>query len=1474
MSGVVDAISGVFEDIGDAISSVVDAVGGVIEGIGETISDAVSLVGQKIEAILENPLPTLIQIVGYMNGIPPYVTSSVITAAQGGDLEDVAKSAAISYVSQQALSSTQIGQDISNYTSNLVAGDFTDLMMENFNLPADVAVQVAKAATASLNSSIIGGVNAAISGRSVSEGMTTGFTSGLIYSSTNSYFDTLNKDPNWGFSNAALNLMKGSASTALNTIVSGKGDPVQAVGNYIAFATLKMGETALTKAAKDAYVNLTTDTDAAQEAQGKYTLAKAEVDTKIIAGEKLRTDIIADEEAFNQKIKELTPIKESLDSTLAENAAAIATFNEQKSLFEENKATYNNYAAKMQQDGYIASVDDGGNETYYKLTGGQYGIRDDGEGSYRAFIPDGSIRDDENNAVAGTIYAPTRQSFADAANAAAIKTNAAAATSKTTAEAAQKIYDDNKVLIDSVKTDSEAISAKVVTFNAIKDEVVTPNGTNLAQKLKDASDVYQTKYDAWAKTKSASDSTAENYVKALAATATRDATIDALNSGAVTVTGKDDDGNWTLSNNMTLTTGGKFIQEGEQLFTNAAGIPQKVMDFKSNDGSNVDFSQDAGRLLSETDAANICKRDFGFVPTEAELAKLVGTAYTTSPTDNINVLADEKARSTYFAITGEDPTDEQIKTSVKSGDVLNTAAEMAVNILDLPPDYVSPGASVEHKVSFGQAYSAARAAYGNGSVFEWNGKQYTTENKEEKTGRINKQLADAQARINLMPANELAGEGRGFLGGKPAGVENIYLGKKDNNVYVDTRTFDAMGRVTGGSLTLADDKTATNVRATNIVSQMVATGAQGFGELIQNYASAAALVSGGSMSNAAYNLGKAMETWGKDRDGEDVSKQTANMVRAVEIASKENFFKQGQIVASAALKNPLGMISYFGKEAFQETPSWAIGAVAAAGLLAVGGGVAAAGLAAAGVAASMNGIESFGSGGREAYDILKKAGVPEDLAREKALVNGAIHATVTAPAEFFADKALFKAYLTGITGGVKEYAAKFGSTIATNALSEFVEAVPQNVSTQYITSGKVDMRAATAGAFLEAMIGGGTATMVLGPAAINDAVIVAKDYAGNNVSLREFMDGTRDVNLSTLDSSATIGTSSNGGDVTLGALTAVGTDIGLTNTELENVLPASITGYSSVVYRAADGTELTLGNIDSILKKNTSLDFTTVLDSIYTTSAADYNVVFNPSVLNGTAEFKPATDYETTAKAAGFPSYAVSQQYGGDIALYNNAQNTNLATAAGFPDFASYAQYDGNISAYNTAQTNATNLATAKAAGFPDYASYTQFNGDVNAYTKVNEDAANIRRATDAGFPDYATLLQYNGNISDYTTAKTAETNKLIATTAGFPDFNTYTQYGGDKKAYDTALTDNANTKKATDAGFPDYAAYTQYSGDIKAYNTAQTNAANLQTATTAGFPDFASYTKYNGDINAYNTAQTEATNLATAKAAGFPDYA
>jgi hypothetical protein len=501
-----------------------------------------------VNAILRDPLPVVAQVVGASFGVPPYVTAAVITGARGGNIGDIAKSAAMSYASSELMTGTQIGADIKNYAVNMPSGDITDWAMQSFNLSPDQAVMVAKASSAALNSSVVGGISAALTGKSVAEGVGSGFTSGLIYSSTDSYFNSVNKDPNWGFSPTALNVMKGATSTALNSLVSGKGDPAQVVGNYIAYAGVNMAGSEVSRMAKDAYVNLTTDTEAAQKAQDKFTTAKAEIDSKAVEAENLRLSIVNDD-SERQKLytEQYLPYKTKRDQLVAQSDAELNTYNQQKAIADatNEEQTYNNAVAAME---------------------------------------------------------------ASANRLQSINTEA------------KNLDNQNKDIVQRIESSDSAIQKKLSDLQVMRADIEAPNadGNNLAAKALAAAKEYETKYAAWSKTKAAADAANENYTKALAEVATRNATIDALNSGAIKATGKDEAGNWLLNNGMTLTKDGKFMQDGQQAFTNASGVDQNKIDFKDFDGKQVSFDinsafntayanpQDArSSLMSEFDKSNL-----------------------------------------------------------------------------------------------------------------------------------------------------------------------------------------------------------------------------------------------------------------------------------------------------------------------------------------------------------------------------------------------------------------------------------------------------------------------------------------------------------------------------------------------------------------------------------------------------------------------------------------------------------------------------------------------------------------------------------------------------------------------------------------------------------------------------------------------------------------------------------------------------
>ena len=124
------AVSNFFEDLGDALGSIGEAFGDIVGGVFDAVFDVMEGIGDVVTNILKDPLPTILQIGGAMIGIPPYVTAAVITAAKGGDLEDIAKSAAISFATSNVLQATGISTALGD-----AAFDMTDAISQGFDLP-------------------------------------------------------------------------------------------------------------------------------------------------------------------------------------------------------------------------------------------------------------------------------------------------------------------------------------------------------------------------------------------------------------------------------------------------------------------------------------------------------------------------------------------------------------------------------------------------------------------------------------------------------------------------------------------------------------------------------------------------------------------------------------------------------------------------------------------------------------------------------------------------------------------------------------------------------------------------------------------------------------------------------------------------------------------------------------------------------------------------------------------------------------------------------------------------------------------------------------------------------------------------------------------------------------------------------------------------------------------------------------------
>ena len=162
MGAVVEFVEDTFEAVGD----VFEAVGDVVEDVVDFVGDAIETVGDVVQAVIDDPIPVLLSVAGSFVGIPPPVTMGAITAARGGDLEDIALSMGTAYFAPQ------VGSAISSTVSTA----FID---------AGVNEAFSQVASRSISSGLVNGTIAEIKGGSFEDGFAGGFTGGMVSGGVN-----------------------------------------------------------------------------------------------------------------------------------------------------------------------------------------------------------------------------------------------------------------------------------------------------------------------------------------------------------------------------------------------------------------------------------------------------------------------------------------------------------------------------------------------------------------------------------------------------------------------------------------------------------------------------------------------------------------------------------------------------------------------------------------------------------------------------------------------------------------------------------------------------------------------------------------------------------------------------------------------------------------------------------------------------------------------------------------------------------------------------------------------------------------------------------------------------------------------------------------------------------------------------------------------------------------------------------------
>lgn len=295
--------------VGEATQAVNWVAGETTQAVNYVAEKVVKPVVKKIEntvkAIIADPLPYIAQVAGSMVGIPPYVTAAAITAARGGDLEDIAVSAAVSYAGSKAFAASGIGSGVGDVSAS--AGDYTQSLIQDYGFSQATATVVGNMVQSGVSNAAVGGIRAALTGRDIGDGITTGFTQGAISSGTSSYFKGVQKD--WGITPETAKNLASASSASLVALTQGK-DPLNAINNYVAQATLKTAGSAIKTEANQLWKST-------QEWAKKTEDSKSEYDKAMASYESSVADYQAKYGVYSQELQKYQGLVSDYDKQMA-----------------------------------------------------------------------------------------------------------------------------------------------------------------------------------------------------------------------------------------------------------------------------------------------------------------------------------------------------------------------------------------------------------------------------------------------------------------------------------------------------------------------------------------------------------------------------------------------------------------------------------------------------------------------------------------------------------------------------------------------------------------------------------------------------------------------------------------------------------------------------------------------------------------------------------------------------------------------------------------------------------------------------------------------------------------------------------------------------------------------------------------------------------------------------------------------------
>jgi hypothetical protein len=767
-------------------------------------------------------------------------------------------------------------------------------------------------------------------------------------------------------------------------------------------------------------------------------------------------------------------------------------------------------------------------------------------------------------------------------------------------------------------------------------------------------------------------------------------------------------------------------------------------------------------------------------------------------------------------------------------------------------------ANIAAAKNFGDAYSLARKELGPGQIFEWNGKKYSTDTREE-----NPSLAAAsdQARYAQLGA----GAGRGSYAGYDSKAAADAFSKLNTSA-VDTSTpattfgtmddFLLAGGLLGDYVVVGD---GISKQLIDPVVKTIGTVTRAGGNFLENMAGGLQAVNVIDKNSGIVRIANDMKNWGSDRMGEYLIGAEKNVMDRV--AKVEGFDNKFIELGRALWDNPSAILTLGANEVFEEGVPLLTGAAA----LKYGGK-----LLALGADAFMNAWEAGGAN----YNDTKKAAVDAGMseadahtAAQKSAAGAGAVASVLGPV---ADMPWIKRAGSVSTGaadtGAKVVAKETGKAATKEAVTEYPEEFAASVMSDYFATGTIDLN--------KAMTQGTVGSVVAGKA-VGTITVVSEISRAGDATTEIITSTTTDPNQAAALTSAINSSLRPGVD-----LKAAGSDIvtamtasGMSPEQAQNVANTAVA--EQVVNNLATTGGLKINDLNIAVGKDQSGNAVTLGDFIgssVTGSGVNGKVYVAPDIFIGfNADNKPITVGDLsnlsslgktagTASDAGSTSTTVSGAGDTTTTINNDATNTTTnidtnantgtrteSTTNNTTGTTTASSTNANTGAETTTTTDATTGTTTQTSTNPTTGTKTETtsnsNTGVNTATTTdtnNNTQTNTSTDTNTGTTTQTTVNNNTGTTTQTTTDTNTNTNTQTTT-----DTNTNTQTTTQTNTntnVTTQTTVNNNTGVTTETT-------TNSNGQVTTQTTTDTNT-NTQTTT-------------NTDVNT-NTQTTVVTDLNT----------